>query len=297
MNKTDEAFLLEGDIFAPLIAGLSSDNSAIRSATVQHAFRSMDRAAATGTTYGASIVQSLCDIVVTHMFVESDFPRKYGWSEITVGRQIFEQLGRRLGRASDESPERFEAQAVPSTHVFHAPLDKTPSFEVVVSLRLYALKTDSVNVSDCCFSGANFGECSWQYARLTNCDLSYCSFIGAQLGDTVISGDLSHSRFREAVINFADISADITNAFFGNADLQGSRCVFKNASDAIFRGCNLKGANLEGSDDAINLSEAVVDHETVFPDGSLLERKRYSDYETISTKWGEVQFVADRYCS
>ena len=96
MNKTDEAFLLEGDIFAPLIAGLSSDNSAIRSATVQHAFRSMDRAAATGTTYGASIVQSLCDIVVTH------------------------------------------------------------------------------------------------------------------------------SRFREAVINFADISADITNAFFGNADLQGS---------------------------------------------------------------------------
>ncbi|AKF27333.1 hypothetical protein YH66_07110 [[Brevibacterium] flavum] len=72
MNKADEIFLCEGDIFAPLIAGLSSDNSAIRSAAVHHAFRSMDRAAATGTTYGASIVQSLCDIVVTHMYVESD---------------------------------------------------------------------------------------------------------------------------------------------------------------------------------------------------------------------------------
>lgn len=77
MNKADEIFLCEGDIFAPLIAGLSSDNSAIRSAAVHHAFRSMDRAAATGTTYGASIVQSLCDIVVTHMYVESDSRIKF----------------------------------------------------------------------------------------------------------------------------------------------------------------------------------------------------------------------------
>lgn len=295
MKKNDEIFLCEGDIFAPLIEGLSSDNSAIRSAAVQHAFRSMDRAAATGTTYGASIVQSLCDIVVTHMFVESDFPRKYGWSEIAVGRQIFEQLGRRLGRASDESPERFEAQAVPSTHVFHAPLDKTPSFEVEVSLRLYALETDSVSVSECCFSGANFSECSWHYARLTNCDLSYCNFIGAQLGDTVISGDLSHSRFREAVMSCAEISADITNAFFGNVDLQASRCVFNKATGASFYACSLKGADLHGSDNAIDLSDAVVDYETVFPDGSTLERKHYDDYQNISTKWGEVLFVANRY--
>ena len=43
----------------------------------------------------------------------------------------------------------------------------------------------------------------------------------------------------------------------------------------VFYACSLKGADLHGSDNAIDLSDAVVDYETVFPDGSTLERKHY----------------------
>ncbi|OLP15514.1 hypothetical protein BST81_25770 [Leptolyngbya sp. 'hensonii'] len=164
-----------------------------------------------------------------------------------------------------------ELQKLKSKRQSSAPLEpmgpaKTQTITCATSDELVrAYREGHRNFSGQCLKAFNLPRAHLVKANLSQCKLQEVNLHAANL----MNADVSRSDLVRA-----DLSGANLNQIYGNyANFAGANLAKAQLKHAHLSNTNLKGANLCGADltgakiDAIQLSQAVVDDETVYPDG------------------------------
>lgn len=292
-SMTDVNPVLTEPIFRSFIKGLSSEYPAVRLSCIEHAFWLMDRLSSSGSEREKNAVQKIFQIVNLHLRSEESMPQVSPKSlSKTVSQEILRLIGDRLRPTEVVSPSEFAGNGTLSQH-FYSPMHLDSKDDLPRVFMLGArLNFEGVNLSGSCLSGMNFSEASFAMSSFDKCDFDRSCFVGSSFNDAIVAGSASGVDFRSSDFSFSRVDLRVEKASFLTSDFSGARCVLRETSGANFFECSFRGADLSGSDYAINLSGSIIDPETVFPDGSRIDGNIEESTLWVETTWGKVRLVS-----
>ena len=145
----------------------------------------------------------------------------------------------------------------------------------------YRMELDYTGMNETLASGADFSGASLYQTQFLASDLSYAAFRKAYVEQTDFTGaNLDEADFNLATVSEIDLShaslrfskmssIDLSESTLSYADLYHAKLIDTNLAGSDLSHANLVGADLSATTglDSANLTEAIYDDTTKFPDG------------------------------